>query len=975
MFGPKSYRKWLIFLVFYSFFCLLNSPSFAATNSAPVTGTITTIPTTRISNVNQSVTFTTTYTDSNGYQDIKEAYFLVNTGINGKNCFYGYYNQQEKKFYLRNNQNTAWFSAAQDINSYARLDSAIASGNGNILTITWKVTFKPTFLGRKNMYLYVKDNANAVSGWSPSKGSWTIINHAPTVPAIGAIDPASGSSYPNQEKIFTTTVSDQDGWENIQYVYFAINSPGINNLYARYNQDLNELYLINDAGAWPKEGYTPAEKNNTNDRIVENSYVRLNCTKTTVSNDGNNNLSVKWAVTFKSKGIGNKKASLYVIDDSNAYTGWIQRGSFTIVVDTTPPTGTIKINNDNQYTNSNQVTLNLQASDNVGGTGLSQMQFSNNNITWSNPETYATTKNPWTLTSGDGPKTVYVKYKDNAGNWSQSYSNTITLDTSAPAISINPVTTPTNQNVTLSYTVSDNFTPQNEIIVTGDNSPYASEGTHNVTLAVKDKAGNISSKSLSFTIDKTPPVIIITSPQDGSVVEESEIALTGTIDGSRFSENVTLTSEGQNIITKTATDAAGNTASRSIKVTLDRGQAIGPEGGEVVSSDGKVRLSIPKNALTQPTYIKLRSMDTQIFEGITPQARSLLSVVECKPYGLIFQKPATITYTLPQAEIPGTAVELGYYDYLQDKILATGQISTVATDSYSINFSIVHFSTYAALKSFTSTGAPIGGGVRIPLPDMFTGSFSHAIPLTVSPGRKGMQPSLGLSYRSSNPNSWLGLGFSLNPGYIVRSTRLGPPSYDDTKDSFYFVTDSGTTELVHLTDNLYQAKIESSFAKFFKENDGSWRVVGKDGSSLRFGQTTDAKETSNSGTFSWYLTKAIDTNKNYIEYTYIKDQGKSYLSRIDYTGNETGLSPTNSVEFFLESRDDIPSSYLSTSKISTAKRLKEIQVKVHSELVWRYVLEYTYSPDTNRSLLKTITQYGADGKELPQQRLKYQAAK
>ena len=275
----------------------------------------------------------------------------------------------------------------------------------------------------------------------------------------------------------------------------------------------------------------------------------------------------------------------------------------------------------------------------------------------------------------------------------------------------------------------------------------------------------------------------------------------------------------------------------------------------------------------------------------------------------------------------------------------------------------------------TPQNIPIGVGVKIPLPDLLTGAFSHSIPLSVPPGRKGIQPALSLSYHSSSSNSWVGLGFSLNPGYIVRSTRLGPPTYNDTQDTFYFITDAGTTELVNLIDNLYQAKVESGFTKFYKETDDSWRVVGKDGSILRFGQASDSREISTSGTFAWYLTRVTDTNGNYIEYSYTKDQGKSYLSRIDYTGSETGVSPANSVEFTLETRDDITSSYISTSKIATARRLKEIQVKQNSDLVWRYVLEYNYSPDTNRSLLKTITQYGSDGKSLPAQSLKYQAAK
>jgi YD repeat-containing protein len=93
--------------------------------------------------------------------------------------------------------------------------------------------------------------------------------------------------------------------------------------------------------------------------------------------------------------------------------------------DTVPPTGTIIINSGAATTYNPAVTLTLTCSDNVG---CSQMQFSNDNITYSTPETYATSK-AWTLTSGDGTKTVYAKFKDLVGNWSTVYSDTINLIT------------------------------------------------------------------------------------------------------------------------------------------------------------------------------------------------------------------------------------------------------------------------------------------------------------------------------------------------------------------------------------------------------------------------------------------------------------------------------------------------------------------------------------------------------------------
>ena len=64
------------------------------------------------------------------------------------------------------------------------------------------------------------------------------------------------------------------------------------------------------------------------------------------------------------------------------------------------------------------------------------MRFSNDNSTWSGWETYATTKN-WTLAGGDGTRTVYAQFSDDAGNiTSAQISDAIGLDTTLPTASV-----------------------------------------------------------------------------------------------------------------------------------------------------------------------------------------------------------------------------------------------------------------------------------------------------------------------------------------------------------------------------------------------------------------------------------------------------------------------------------------------------------------------------------------------------------
>ncbi|MFC1546772.1 SpvB/TcaC N-terminal domain-containing protein, partial [bacterium] len=504
------------------------------------------------------------------------------------------------------------------------------------------------------------------------------------------------------------------------------------------------------------------------------------------------------------------------------------------------------------------------------------------------------------------------------------------------------------------------------------NTTISEEGEHIIAVNAVDSAGNESNLKINFTIDKTAPEIIITYPLNNAVFIDKEITLEGSVDGVDFSEKRDLSKIGANIITKTAVDLAGNSSSKFITVYYYPGNIVDSQGGKVTSQEQDIEVVIPQNTLEQSTVIYIDSVDKEILEDAAPVNKDILAAAECSPAGTVFSKAIQIGFELPQAETPGTLLELGLYDKETQQIIPTGQTSIVGRDGITVSFSITHFSIYAVLKGLVSQGAPIGPGVEIPLPDMLTGAFSHSVLLTVPPGRGGMQPGLALTYRSSNPNTWIGVGCSMNTGYIVRSTRLGPPTYNDEQDTFYFITDAGTVELAHVSDDLYKARIETDFTKFYKQADDTWRVLSKDGNVLLFGQTEESREQGNGGIYSWQVTKALDTNKNYIIYEYTKDEGKSYLSRIEYTGNEnTNFLPKHSVDFILEPRDDISSNYTSGQKIKTTKRLKEIQVKIKDNLVWRYVLEYIYSTVSERSLLKVVTQYAEDGKHFPAQTFDY----
>ncbi len=123
-------------------------------------------------------------------------------------------------------------------------------------------------------------------------------------------------------------------------------------------------------------------------------------------------------------------------EDNEAITMFsVQNG---ILVDSNPPTGSVRINDINTGTASPNVTVKVLGRDDISG--VTQLRFSNDGNAWSLAQAYTgkesnTQTIAWSLTDPayggnniDGTKTVYVQLKDATGNWSAAESDTIVLD-------------------------------------------------------------------------------------------------------------------------------------------------------------------------------------------------------------------------------------------------------------------------------------------------------------------------------------------------------------------------------------------------------------------------------------------------------------------------------------------------------------------------------------------------------------------
>lgn len=107
---------------------------------------------------------------------------------------------------------------------------------------------------------------------------------------------------------------------------------------------------------------------------------------------------------------------------------WVQSHA-EIYVDEVDPVGAIAINGGAASTSNRSASLTLTCED--FQSRCASMRLSSNGATWTVWEPVVATR-PWMLSAGDGPKSVYVQFRDNAGNFSAVVQATILLQTVLP---------------------------------------------------------------------------------------------------------------------------------------------------------------------------------------------------------------------------------------------------------------------------------------------------------------------------------------------------------------------------------------------------------------------------------------------------------------------------------------------------------------------------------------------------------------
>ncbi|MEA2238631.1 MAG: hypothetical protein QOC81_3355 [Thermoanaerobaculia bacterium] len=150
-----------------------------------------------------------------------------------------------------------------------------------------------------------------------------------------------------------------------------------------------------------------------------------------------------------------------------------------------------------------------------------------------------------------------------------------------------------NHDLQPAVTATDNFSaaPARKLFVDGLEVPLtapisAEKDDHTISASATDDAGNIATIGpLHFALDKMPPVITFTSPQNDDVVTPPSITIQGSSDDAvtltvggqsvvpsadkTFSASGVVLTEGRNEIVASGRDRAGNTGTATLVVSLD----------------------------------------------------------------------------------------------------------------------------------------------------------------------------------------------------------------------------------------------------------------------------------------------------------------------------------------------------------------------------------------------------------------------
>jgi len=188
----------------------------------------------------------------------------------------------------------------------------------------------------------------------------------------------------------------------------------------------------------------------------------------------------------------------------------------------------------------------------------------------------------------DGANKFVLHAVDAAGNASDT-AYAVTVRSKSPVVTISengaPMVSGTTYNRIVTPVISanatdDTVTAQLNGAAFTSGTAVSNDGNYTLNATATDPVGHTANASVTFTIDRTPPVVRITSPADGATIDAASVPVTvnapdavsivingvaATGSGGNFTATVPLDG-GSNLIVASGADAAGNRGSAQITV-------------------------------------------------------------------------------------------------------------------------------------------------------------------------------------------------------------------------------------------------------------------------------------------------------------------------------------------------------------------------------------------------------------------------
>ena len=332
----------------------------------------------------------------------------------------------------------------------------------------------------------------------------------------------------------------------------------------------------------------------------------------------------------------------------------------TFTVDTTPPS--VSIASVPSPTNDSTPTL-------TGGAGtaagddptVTVMIYEGGSVSGSPVRTVvgAVSGSTWTAgpvaTLPDGIYAAQVSQGDEAGNIGKSGAVTFTVDTTPPTVTIDSVSSPTNDptpvlagsagvavgdeskaTVTIyeGGSVGGAIAASKGVPVSGGGwsytAPNLNDGTYTARVSQSDAAGNIGmSAAVTFTVDTTPPVVAVTAPAAGAVLNSSKPTLSGLAgQASGDDPSVTLklyagsTVSGSPIRTYKVTPSGASWTTGAVAALADGTYTALAEQSDAAGNTGKsaavtftIDTTLPAVTLTEPAPDSSTGTEFESFSG------------------------------------------------------------------------------------------------------------------------------------------------------------------------------------------------------------------------------------------------------------------------------------------------------------------------------------------------------------------------